>query len=243
MTGYDPSHEAGDPDVVKTYFDKSLEVEPGELVVLRHTLEHVPVPRDFLSAISEANGRQGRILIEVPRFEWILENRAFWDIFHEHCNYFTEQSLANLFENAEVIPCFEGQYMWVIADLQDFKGKSVTGGLDLPPVDESLFSSEIGRFRTFVSEHRGCWVWGAGAKGVAFVNQVDPDARFVRGLIDINPVKQGRFVAKTGHRIFSPEEFGNSEAREIIIMNDNYKDEIQVMCAGSGSTLLTMGEI
>ena len=50
-----------------------------------------------------------------------------------------------------------------------------------------------------------CVVWGAGAKGVAFLNQIDSSAEVVHAIVDLNPRKQGRYVPGTGHAIVAPQ--------------------------------------
>ena len=48
-------------------------------------------------------------------------------------------------------------------------------------------------------------VWGAGAKGSTFLNLLDTERKAVKYVIDINPAKQNKFIAGTGHPIYSPE--------------------------------------
>ena len=53
----------------------------------------------------------------------------------------------------------------------------------------------------------------------------------INNVIDINPAKQGKFIAGTGLEIKSPEQ-GLSELEEgdtIFVMNSNYLEEIKVM--------------
>ncbi|MDD4457219.1 MAG: hypothetical protein PHC98_06485 [Syntrophotalea acetylenica] len=216
---------------------------PGDIVVLRHTLEHVAAPVEFLHAICEANGFTGKILIEVPRFEWIVQRRAFWDIFHEHCNYFTESSIAGLFDECSVVPCFEDQYMWIIADINKHREFTSCKKGCQATVDPNIFSNEVERLKKYVALRPGCLIWGAGAKGIAFANQVDPQGKVLGGIVDISPKKQGRYAAKSGHLILSPDELRDHENADIIIMNENYKDEIQAMCERNPNALLTLGEI
>ena len=44
---------------------------------------------------------------------------------------------------------------------------------------------------------RSAVVWGAGSKGVTFLNAVQADD-LIRYVVDLNPRKQGRFVAGAG---------------------------------------------
>src|SRR5690606_5558175 len=60
------------------------------------------------------------VLFEVPDVGRILRERAFWDIYYEHCSYFTAGSLAGLFrrvgfEVLDVEHAFGGQYLLLLA--------------------------------------------------------------------------------------------------------------------------------
>ena len=71
-------------------------------------------------------------------------------------------------------------------------------------------------------------MWGAGAKGVAFLNMVDPEKRYVSKVIDINPKKQGTFLPGSGHEIVSPEYLKEvSGSIIVVVMNENYLEEIK----------------
>lgn len=66
------------------------------------------------------------------------------------------------------------------------------------------------------------------AKGGAFLNLLDAQAQYVDAVIDINPAKQGKFIAGTGHKIVSPEYLRKIQEDVVIIaMNENYLGEIK----------------
>ncbi|MBV9126048.1 MAG: methyltransferase, partial [Planctomycetes bacterium] len=69
-------------------------------------------------------------------------------------------------------------------------------------------------------------VWGAGAKGATFCNLVDPDVQLISCVVDINPTKQGRFIAGTGHPIVSPYELTTRCPGFVFVLNPNYTHEI-----------------
>jgi len=52
--------------------------------------------------------------------------------------------------------------------------------------------------------------------------------------VDINPRKQGRYVAGTGQRIVPPADLPALQPDFVIIMNANYRDEIGRMLAEIG---------
>ena len=70
-------------------------------------------------------------------------------------------------------------------------------------------------------------VWGAGAKGSTFVNILDKEKKAIQYVIDINPAKQNNFIGGTGHPIFDPDILLKQPVKNILIMNENYTEEIK----------------
>lgn len=65
-------------------------------IICRHTLEHVADPKDLVLAASRLLEPHGFLLIEVPDTSFMLENNFAHEIWDEHLNYFTMNSLTNL---------------------------------------------------------------------------------------------------------------------------------------------------
>lgn len=229
VVGMDPAYEGNDPDIVKNNFSPSLDMK-GDAIILRHVLEHIPNPINFLASIAEANAGQGIIYIEVPSLEWIRDHRAWFDIFYEHVNYFR---LSDFFRIFDIIidagTFFGGQYLYIIADLASLctQPKEDIDPFKLPAdfldgVDHAIAAIKNQPGRKNV-------IWGGASKGVIFALQmrrrgkVTPD--FV---IDINPFKQGKFMPVTGVPVLSPEDgmSGMTRRDAIFVMNSNYYDEI-----------------
>ena len=121
ITGFDPTYEGDSPKVVKDFFSEKYSGIGAETIILRHTLEHISTPFHFIQTIAKANNNRGKIYIEVPTFEWIVNNNAVEDIFYEHCNYFTLETLQQFFTESVGGHFFNGQYIYVIADLAKVK--------------------------------------------------------------------------------------------------------------------------
>jgi hypothetical protein len=66
---------------------------PAELYVMRCVLPHILDPWSFIETIRKASANC-LILIEFQRLEWILENKMWWSIGHEHVNYFQEEDFS-----------------------------------------------------------------------------------------------------------------------------------------------------
>jgi len=82
-------------------------------------------------------------------------------------------------------------------------------------------------------------IWGAGAKGVTFVDTIDRDMRWITCLIDINPAKQGRYIPIASCPVCSFPEAIRRGVTNIIVMNPNYRAEIEA-CIGPMSTSVAL---
>ena len=226
--GFDPAYE-GDADyVTREYFNsKTANVQHVDAIVMRHTLEHIEAPYNFLLEMKKFLPEDTLIFIEVPRFEWIVEHRAFWDVFHEHCNYFTEDFFNTIFsDKAHIQSTFYGHYMLVSGRIGDLVEK-------IAPRQHPVYSNTVGNliphYRRILLKAKRNLVWGAGAKGVSFVNLVDPEATHIEAVIDINVRKQGNFIPLTGHPCVAPASIdwqSLTDKDHLWIMNGNYSYEI-----------------
>ena len=235
VVGVDPAYEGKAEYIKKTAFSRELGLF-GDMVILRHVLEHIPDPYAFLESISEANGRSGLIYIEVPCLDWIAENQAWFDVFYEHVNYFRIENFRNFFGN--IIDCghlFGGQYIYVVAELSSLRKPKDCA---VPEFELGFdFMAGVDRVVRILSENtaKQVVVWGGASKGVILAHHVRQKSdRFFSFAIDISPAKQGGFFPGTGLPVFSPEEglLRMNDEDIILVMNSNYLGEIKSI-AGS----------
>lgn len=246
--GFDRSYEGPErrDDVDLTfvrdwYGERYTDLRP-DFVCSQHVLEHIDVPLEFVRAIRKAIGdrAEAAVYCEVPDAMWTLRDLGIWDIIYEHCSYFTPPSLGRAFEEGgfEVLRLesrFGGQFLSVEA--RPANRSSIT--------DRSREIEEVGRLaESFGERHRSRvaewserlerWAnegrrvvaWGAGSKGVTFLNSV-PGATLVEAIVDLNPNKQGRFVPGAAQPIIAPESLVARKPDAVILMNPNYRTEIE----------------
>ena len=226
ITGIDPAYEGDNPHIIKAPFEAGLGLSAGG-IVLRHVLEHMKNPVEFLSAIAHANGGKGLIYIEVPCFDWICHHRAWFDIFYEHVNYFRHADFTHMFGVVhERGHLFGGQYLYVVADLgtlrvPHFEAREIVSF----PKD---FLEGIRRVSSFSADSKHKAIWGGASKGMIFALYMKRVGVDIDVVIDINPAKQGRFLAGSGLRVCSPEEGLRmlESGDDVFVMNSNYLDEI-----------------
>lgn len=224
IKGYDPTYEGDDVNIIKDYFSEKYNTD-ADFLILRHTLEHIKDPFTFLHLIAKANNYLGKIYIEVPTFDWISDRTAFWDITYEHCNYFTETTLSSMFNESKTGRLFGYQYIYLIADLSSLKQEIQVQ--EIQEFDMKKFKDKINQYQIKIDKLISIAIWGGAAKGLLFLNQIDPYAKKIEYVIDINPAKHNRFIAKSGHKILLPIILNSHPVINIFVANENYYDEIK----------------
>lgn len=243
-TTYDGNIKSANVIFKSCYFKKERNKFKADFVIIRHVLDQIDQPFIFLNSILESIDRANnpKIIIELADFYWILKNEAYWDIYYEHCNYFTKYSLKYLLENLDlktdaIFNTFNGQNLVVIAS---YKGHSLKINEKQSLSEESLsnFSSNILLKKQEIiniikdsGKEEYFAVWGAAAKGIILLNALDNKSREkIKFVIDINKKKQNRFTAVTGKLIKAPETLKKDNLiKNIIITNPNYEGEIKEM--------------
>jgi len=227
VTGFDPTYEGSNPVIKKHYFEPRLGVK-AKGIILRHVLEHIQDPVAFLMSLRDANGGSGQIYIEVPCFDWVCQNKAWFDVFYEHVNYFRISDFYRIF--GDVIESgkeFGGQYLYIVADLASLK---------IPTIDHQDRVNFPSNFLAKIQKKNGTGqgriaIWGGASKGVIFSLLKSRIGQSIEIIIDINPAKQGKYIAGTGLRVLSVDD-GLSilpEGSMIYVMNSNYLKEIKEM--------------
>ena len=232
IIGFDPTYEGSNPAVIKKYFSPEVGLH-ADGIILRHVLEHVQDPVGFLSKIRDANGGVGKIYIEVPCFDWICEHRAWFDIFYEHVNYFRLTDFYRIFGTVhEAGHIFNGQYLYIVADLATIRAPEFNK-LDQIKFPEGFLKSVkqyAVRLRSLIADRRSLSViWGGASKGVIFALMMERAGAKIDRVIDINPAKQGKYLAATGIKVQSPAEAMHwlAPGADLFVMNSNYLHEIQ----------------
>jgi SAM-dependent methyltransferase len=246
--GFDPSQptgrsEAGSGSIEIIGRNFAAEDARGaDFVCCRHVLEHLPEPMALLRQLRErlAVNADAVVLFEVPNGLYTLDRLGIWDIIHEHVSYFMPSSLVRAFQRAGFRVCssesaFDDQYLWLEARV-DGQAPSLAPP-ERPP--DTLYSSFNARFAERVaqwrqriaelrSDRRHVVVWGAGAKGVMFLNLLQViTGSGVDWVVDINPRKQGHFVPLTGQRIVGPECLLQNRPDLVVVMNPEYEREVR----------------
>lgn len=236
--------EAADIEWIADFYDERYTHIDADVIICRHTLEHIPNVAEFMATIRASIGDRPDtvVLFELPDVQRVLDEVAFWDIYYEHCSYFSLGSLARLFRQTgfEVVDLsleYDDQYLLIAARPSTVPA----AGSPLPEEDDlDRLRRGVDTFRTGYDELVGGWrdriaaltesggravIWGSGSKGVSFISNLALGEE-IAAAVDINPHKWGKFMVGSNHEIVAPEALRSLVPDLVVAMNPIYLDEI-----------------
>jgi SAM-dependent methyltransferase len=227
----------------REFFGPQHRALDADLILCRHTLEHIPDVLPFIASIREMIGeRRTQVMFETPDAARVLAEGAFWDIYYEHCSYFSAGAHARLFRRCgfgidDLYLAYNGQY--IIQYARPGNGRTA-GRL---PVEDDLetlrrlaagFPARVAtvqeKWRSLVRQRAAggerIVLWGGGSKAVSFLTTLGLVGEVDR-VVDVNPFKQGKFIPGTGHPVVAPEALREHPPGLVIAMNPIYVNEIR----------------
>jgi len=275
--GFDKSYDPSRSDVTlpenitfyqEFFGDKHSSLNP-DLICCRHVLEHIEDPHAFLVNLRRGIGDNNPVVyFEVPNVLFTLKDMGIWDLIYEHCGYFSESSLVNAFQSSgfevsAVGESFGGQFLYIEARPVNDGASNVSKiDYDLNEISqyvnefENNYNNRVAHWRSEVKKiiagSQQAVIWGAGSKGVTFLNVIlnaalnatnnstnnannnetnsaanAQDA--IKYVIDLNPHKCDQYVPGTGQQVKPPEFLKENKPDKIIIMNPIYEKEITTL--------------
>jgi len=244
IPGRNQSEATGQVSFVTDFYSEKYGHYHGDFVCCKMTLEHIHNTAEFVSTVRRSIGDRTDTIVffQVPNARYVLGEVAFWDIYYEHCSYFSLGSLARLFRRCgfEVLNLateYNDQYLMIEA--RSANGQSGTPLAAEESVaqlkqDVAYFSQQYPlkldswqeTVQALRQDGRRAVIWGGGSKGVSFLTTLGIQDQ-IEYAVDINPYKHGTFMAGTGQEIVAPEFLKTYRPELVIVMNPIYCAEIQ----------------
>jgi SAM-dependent methyltransferase len=244
--------DGGSPAVtfVKDFYGPAWAHLEPDFVCCKMTLEHVHDTGAFLRSMRAAMAARPEAVIffMIPEVTRILERRAFWDVYYEHCSYYSPGALARHFRIAGFDPIdvwcdYDDQYVLIAA--RPGTGRTPILPRELPA--EALapkvrafadgVGADLARWRGWLEQRRRrgqkTVLWGGGSKAVAFLTTLGAGDQ-IAYTVDLNQRRSGTFIAGTGHPIMAPDALRHDPPDAIVVMSPIYLPEIQAHLAALG---------
>lgn len=126
--------------------------EKPDLIVCRHTLEHLVEPRQVVESLMNSAADDALFIFEVPGFDGLLERLRFDQVFHQHAQYFTLASFLRLLDGVG------GRYLLHRYNYHDWGAMAVVfarGKTAAQPEARRWLPAEIqSRYRLFQAQMR-----------------------------------------------------------------------------------------
>ena len=245
VPGRHPSPAADRLTFIPDFYSEKYADYRADFICCKMTLEHIPNVGEFVATVRRSIGdkHETTVFFQIPNARYVLCDVAFWDVYYEHCSYFTKGSLARLFRANG----FEVNKLWTVYDDQYLmiEARPVEGIASTAPLaDEESPADTLKMVHYFVEHYeakRADWLvklqemktagkkvvlWGGGSKGVAFLTTLGQTLDDIAYAVDINPIKTGTFMAGTGQEIIAPAFLREYRPDVVIIMNPVYLEEI-----------------
>lgn len=249
--GFDPAYDNRLPagfhsdrvEFIADFYSEKYTSYHADFVCCKMTLEHISDTAEFVRRVRRSINEQldTTVFFQVPNAAYVLNDVAFWDIYYEHCSYFTADSLRYLFEQNGFIVLnthteYNNQYLTiearptsVITPGAQVRGahvdqawQQVTSFVEQCQRNLQQWQAQLAAYR---QNGQRVVLWGGGSKAVAFLTTLHITDE-VGYAVDINPNKHGTYLAGTGHEVVGPDFLVDYQPDVVIVMNPIYCPEI-----------------
>lgn len=231
---------------IRDFYSEKYSGYTGDFLCCRHTLEHIPNTGEFVNTIRRSIGNKLDTIVffEIPDVRRVLKECAFWDVYYEHCSYFSLGSIARLFRlcRFEILDLYKGfndQYLLIEAkpvNKPSEKIHELEGSVEDLEVDVNFFARSCNEklinwkklLREMCLAEKRVAVWGSSSKCVSFFTTLGLTDE-IQCVVDINPFRHGKFLPGAGKKVMPPNVLIDYKPDVVIVMNPIYCDEIRQM--------------
>lgn len=251
--GFDPtftddcltSDERRQITVEPAYYSAANHPIKGDLVTFRSMLQYMTDPRKFVRLMTPSVARPGGVVYaEVPDSAHTFMRGCVWNVVYEHGCFYSPWSIARLFSECgyhvlRTFKCWvEDQNLGIEATLDPGRDESFV--VDVKAIE--TFNASVKRFAAERDEKLAYWrdalakmrgkgervaMWGAGARAQSFCCWLGLTDADLPAIVDINPHRHGRFMAKTLQQIVAPSHLKANRPDVVLITNSGYAPEIR----------------
>jgi len=212
-------------------------------------------PNTFVEDIKKCLDKNGIWIIQMNYLGLMIENNTFDNISHEHLEYYSLLSLANLLEKHDMEP-FDvelndvngGSFRIYVKHkganveaspghkerLKKQKEYELKMGFDNKQIYDR-FAERIEKSKndllTFLNQEvkkgKRIFIYGASTRGLVVLQYFGIDKKLISGAADMNSDKWGKYIVGTGIPIMSVEEYRKKKPDYLLVLPYHFIDEIR----------------
>jgi hypothetical protein len=222
----------------------------ADLVVANNVFAHVPDIRGFAAGLRALVKDDGLVTLEFPHLLRLMQRRQFDTIYHEHFSYLSLLTSSRALATAglQVTDVEEldthGGSLRVHARPQESVGepsaqvKAVLDREEAAGLDTVAghvgFAAEVLTIKCDLLKFllgaagagRSVAGYGAPGKGNTLLNHCGIRSDLLSYTVDLNPIKQGKFLPGTHIPIYGPERLMQTRPDYVLVLPWNLRDEI-----------------
>ena len=202
--------------------------EKPDLIVCRHTLEHLTDPLAVIQQLLDMAAEDALFIFEVPGLEALVNRHRFDQVFHQHLQYFSQQSFLKILQTVGASPVHlsSNYHDWgafAVAFVRE-NGKKPISPLSVAP-DIKKVQSSLEIFRAMMDTTRRSLdslegpVYGYGAAQMlpVLAYHLKSDLSFLDAVIDDDPEKTGAHYWNLPVKIVPMDQVARLEDTSVLI--------------------------
>jgi hypothetical protein len=207
--------------------DLSVLDQKPDLVMCRHTLEHIARPRDVVAGLLAGAADDAIFVFEVPGIEALVNRCRFDQVFHQHLQYFSMRSFLKMLEGlgARAIAVKSHYHDWGAFAVAFAKGGDGGAAPLLDAPDGEKMSSRLKVFRSQMAANAElirlidgpAFGYGAAQMLPVLAYHMGTDLGFLDAVIDDDPEKEGVFYWNLPVSIRPLAAVGSLDAATVLI--------------------------
>jgi SAM-dependent methyltransferase len=207
-------------NVINDYFSRKLALKPGfSAFTTTAVFEHIETIVDSLEYAFDLLENGGVGLVEVPNGQKMYFEQSYYDVYSDHVNYFTPQSLCTLAGRVG----FE-----VISSGEEFNRNHISIFVRKPFHSYIKMTDAMNRDKKVLSrliKNEKIGIWGIGGKSRSFIQLLENKENIIH-IWDVNALTWGKYLDSTKVAINQPNGKEVNDCGCILIFAAAYTEEI-----------------